>query len=83
MRLQVWAALRLQERVAVAVADAVITVNEALRDRLTGLGVAPGKVTVILNTPDLALRTHRDIAGARRPIHVADRYAVGPLLKVE
>ena len=51
----VQAALRLQERLAIAAADATITVNDALRDRLLGLGVPPDKVTVILNTPDLAL----------------------------
>jgi glycosyltransferase involved in cell wall biosynthesis len=51
----VQAALRLQERLAIAAADAAMTVNDALRDRLIGLGVAPDKVTVILNTPDLAL----------------------------
>jgi glycosyltransferase involved in cell wall biosynthesis len=51
----VQAALRLQERLAIATADAAITVNDALRDRLVGLGVPPAKVTVILNTPDLAL----------------------------
>ncbi|MBP1704306.1 MAG: hypothetical protein H6Q36_45 [Chloroflexi bacterium] len=51
----VQAALRLQERLAIAAADAVITVNDALRERLIGLGVPPGRITVVLNTPDLAL----------------------------
>jgi glycosyltransferase involved in cell wall biosynthesis len=49
------AALRLQERLAIAAADAVLTVNDALRDRLVHLGVRPDKVTVILNAPDLDL----------------------------
>ncbi|MCU0483403.1 MAG: glycosyltransferase [Chloroflexi bacterium] len=51
----VQAALRLQERLAIAAADAAITVNDALRDRLVGLGVPADKVTVVMNTPDLAL----------------------------
>ncbi len=45
--------LELQERASIAAADAVLTVNDALRDRLVALGTAPGKVTVILNAPDL------------------------------
>lgn len=47
--------LRLQERASIAVADAVLTVNDALRDRLVALGTPAGKVTVILNTPDVEL----------------------------
>ena len=35
-------------------ADAVITVNDALADGSSALGVPPGKVTVVLNSPDLA-----------------------------
>ncbi len=46
--------LRLQERLAIGAADAAITVNDALADRLVRLGVARAKVTVILNSPDLA-----------------------------
>lgn len=45
--------LQLQERVSIAAADAVLTVNDALGDRLAGLGVRRDKVTVILNTPSL------------------------------
>lgn len=47
--------LRFQERASIAAADAVVTVNDALRDRLVALGTPDGKVTVILNTPDVAL----------------------------
>ncbi len=47
--------LRLQERTSIAAADAVVTVNDALRDRLVALGTPPAKVTVILNTPDVTL----------------------------
>jgi hypothetical protein len=47
--------LRLQERASVAVGDAVLTVNDALRDRLVALGTRAATVTVILNTPDVAL----------------------------
>ncbi len=49
------AALHLQERLAVAYATAVLTVNDALRDRLIGLGVPASKVTVTLNTPSLVM----------------------------
>jgi glycosyltransferase involved in cell wall biosynthesis len=45
--------LLVQERASIALASAVVTVNEALADRLAGLGVARAKITVILNTPDL------------------------------
>ena len=47
--------LRLQERASIAAADAVVTVNDALRDRLVALGTPAAKVTVVLNAPDLAL----------------------------
>ncbi len=46
--------LRAQERAAIAISSAVLTVNDALRDRLLDLGVRPDKVTVIANSPDLA-----------------------------
>ncbi len=47
--------LRLQERASIAAADAVVTVNDALGDRLVALGTPAAKVTVILNTPDITL----------------------------
>lgn len=43
--------LRLQERMALRAADALLTVNEALAERLTRLGVPRWKTTVLLNTP--------------------------------
>ncbi len=46
-------ALLLEERASIAVARAVVTVNDALAERLVELGVRPEKVTVILNAPDL------------------------------
>jgi glycosyltransferase involved in cell wall biosynthesis len=46
--------LRLQERLSIAVSTSTITVNAALRDRLVGLGVAPDKVGVVVNSPSLA-----------------------------
>lgn len=42
-----------QERASIGLARAVITVNQALADRLIGLGVPAAKVTVILNSPAL------------------------------
>jgi glycosyltransferase involved in cell wall biosynthesis len=47
------AALAAQERASIAAAAAVLTVNDALGDRLVDLGVARDKVTVVLNAPDL------------------------------
>jgi len=35
------------------------------------------------NKPELAMETHRRIAGRRRPIHVAGRYGAGELLRIE
>jgi len=46
--------LRLAERASIAAATHALTVNDALRDRLLGLGVAAGHVTVVRNTPSLA-----------------------------
>ncbi len=42
------------ERASIAVADAVLTVNEALAERLVGLGVPAAKVHVVRNAPALA-----------------------------
>jgi glycosyltransferase involved in cell wall biosynthesis len=47
--------LRLQERLSIALANEVMTVNEPLAERLRGLGVKPDRLTVILNSPDLGL----------------------------
>lgn len=47
-------ALRLAERLSIGSASHAITVNDALRDRLIGLGVAPSHVSVVRNTPSLA-----------------------------
>ena len=49
-----YAALRLQERAATTFASAVLTVNEALGDRLLAIGVPSAKVTVIPNAPSLS-----------------------------
>jgi glycosyltransferase involved in cell wall biosynthesis len=43
-----------QERAAVRFASAVVTVNDALGDRLTRMGVPSSKVTIIRNVPSLA-----------------------------
>ena len=46
--------LGLQERLATRYATAVITVNEALGDRLLGSGVPAEKLTIVPNVPSLA-----------------------------
>ena len=46
--------LRVQERAATGFASAVMTVNDALGDRLLRLGVPAEKLTVVLNAPSLA-----------------------------
>jgi glycosyltransferase involved in cell wall biosynthesis len=47
--------LRLQEKISIALANEVLTVNEPLADRLRKLGIRPDRLTVILNSPDLRL----------------------------
>lgn len=49
-----YALLRAQERAATRFASAVLTVNDALGDRLIGIGVPASKVTVVPNAPSLA-----------------------------
>jgi glycosyltransferase involved in cell wall biosynthesis len=44
-----------QERMSIGLASAVLTVNDALGQRLVKLGVPADKVTVILNSPSLHL----------------------------
>lgn len=47
--------LRLQERLSIALASEVLTVNEPLAERLRGFGTRADRLTVILNSPDLRL----------------------------
>lgn len=49
-----YAVLRLQERAATVFASAVVTVNDALGERLVTIGVPSSKVTVVPNAPTLA-----------------------------
>jgi glycosyltransferase involved in cell wall biosynthesis len=46
--------LRIQERLSIAMSSRTITVNQALRDRLLRLGIAPDTVVVVSNSPSLA-----------------------------
>ena len=45
--------LLLQERLSIALSTATLVVNEAMRDRLLGLGVRADKVHVVINSPSL------------------------------
>jgi glycosyltransferase involved in cell wall biosynthesis len=47
--------LLLQEKLSIALANEVLTVNEPLAERLRRLGARPERLTVILNSPDLRL----------------------------
>ena len=47
-------ALLLQERLSIAIASHVLTVNPALADRLMAVGVRAGSVSVVRNSPSLA-----------------------------
>jgi glycosyltransferase involved in cell wall biosynthesis len=47
--------LLLQEKLSIALADEVLTVNEPLAERLRDLGTDPDRLTVIMNSPDLRL----------------------------
>lgn len=49
-----YALLRLQEGAAVRFATAVVTVNDALGDRLVGFGLSRSKLTIVPNAPSLA-----------------------------
>lgn len=48
-------ALLLQERLSIAFADRVLSVNELMAERLLRLGVPPGKLTIVPNSPNLDL----------------------------
>ena len=45
--------LRLQERLSIAFASVTITVTDAMRERLIGLGQAPDDIRVVINSPSL------------------------------
>jgi glycosyltransferase involved in cell wall biosynthesis len=65
-------ALLLEERLSIAFADRVLSVNELMADRLLGLGVRPDKLTIVPNSPNLDL--FDPALHARRPFR-----ADGPL----
>ena len=46
--------LGVQERLACRFASSVVTVNEALGDRLLGIGVPPARLSIVPNAPSLA-----------------------------
>ncbi len=46
--------LRLQERLSIAYSSATVTVTGAMADRLAALGLARGKLHVVINSPALA-----------------------------
>ena len=48
-------ALLLQERLSIAFADRVLSVNELMAERLLDLGVPPDKLTIVPNSPNLDL----------------------------
>jgi glycosyltransferase involved in cell wall biosynthesis len=48
-------ALLLQERLSIAFADRVLSVNELMAERLLHLGVPPDKLTIVPNSPNLDL----------------------------
>jgi glycosyltransferase involved in cell wall biosynthesis len=48
-------AMLLQERLSIAFADRVFSVNELMAERLLGLGVRPDKLTIVPNSPNLDL----------------------------
>ncbi len=61
--------------------DPAIVVRASADGRLQW--VALSHLSEINNTPDLALATHREIAGRERPVHLASRCEAGQVLKVE
>ena len=54
--------LLLQEKLSIAVADEVMTVNEPLAERLRSLGTDPERLSVVMNSPDLRLFAAADHA---------------------
>ncbi len=58
--------LLVQERLSIAFATAVITVNDALAERLRSLGVPPSRIAVVANSAALA-RFDPAVAGPVRP----------------
>jgi len=56
--------LRLQERLSIALANEVMTVNEPLAERLRGLGVKPDRLTVSSTAPTWRCSTPPPIHGA-------------------
>jgi glycosyltransferase involved in cell wall biosynthesis len=47
--------LRLQERLSMAVANELLTVNEPVAELFRGRGADPARLTVVMNSPDLRL----------------------------
>jgi glycosyltransferase involved in cell wall biosynthesis len=58
-----------QEQLSIRFADAVLTVNDALGDRLVAMGVPREKLTILLNTPSLE---RWDVGAHQRRAFAAD-----------
>ncbi len=50
------------EKISSLFADSVFTVNDTIKERLIARGVGPEKITVIMNSPDVALNIEKDLS---------------------
>ncbi|HSS35151.1 MAG TPA: glycosyltransferase family 4 protein [Patescibacteria group bacterium] len=80
-------ALLLQERLSIAFADRVLSVNELMADRLLALGVRPDKLSIVPNAPDLSLFNPADSAqrGFRQdgPLRIVYTGALTPTYELD
>jgi glycosyltransferase involved in cell wall biosynthesis len=64
----------LVERISCSFAHHVITVNEARSEVLEGRSVPPGKITVIMNTPDDKVFVKKNVDDFVKRLDLEDRY---------
>ena len=72
-----WARLAMaMERASCALADHVVTVNEAIRNLLVSRGVEQAKISVVMNSPDPALLKVKGGGGLRKALGISSPKAI-------
>lgn len=57
-------------------ADRIVTVNDAIKERLVGRGVEAEKITIVMNSPDVSLRVEKDLAGFVKDNDLGDKFVL-------
>jgi glycosyltransferase involved in cell wall biosynthesis len=57
-------------------ADSILTVNDAIRDRLVERDVEERRITIVMNSPDVSLRVDKDLTGFMEENNLKDKFVL-------